>query len=69
MRRGLIGTVPVEEDGSAYFKLEPGVPVFFQAVDENGLAVQSMPLNYVIPGQEYLSCQGCHEPRTLYRLT
>ncbi|NLM68681.1 MAG: hypothetical protein GX177_01595 [Firmicutes bacterium] len=62
--RGLIGTVPVEEDGSAYFKLEPGVPVFFQAVDENGLAVQSMrSVTYVIPGQEYLSCQGCHEPR------
>ncbi|HHX02421.1 MAG TPA: hypothetical protein GX739_07135 [Firmicutes bacterium] len=62
--RGLIGTVPVEEDGSAYFKLEPGIPVFFQAVDEDGLALQSMrSVTYAIPGQEYLSCQGCHEPR------
>lgn len=62
--RGLIGTVPVEEDGSAYFKLEPGIPVFFQAVDEEGLAVQSMrSAAYVVPGQEFLSCQGCHEPR------
>ncbi len=62
--RGLLGTVPVESDGSVYFKLPTGIPVFFQAVDENGLAVQSMrSVTHVIPGQEFLSCQGCHEPR------
>ena len=34
--RGVLGTVPVEEDGSAYFLLPPGVEVYFQALDERG---------------------------------
>jgi hypothetical protein len=59
----LIGTVPVAEDGSAFFRVPSGVPVFFQALDEQGLAVQTMrTLTYVMPGQT-LSCVGCHEPR------
>src|SRR5690606_106799 len=37
--------------------------VFFQALDEKGMAVQTMrSLTYVLPGQT-LSCVGCHEPR------
>jgi hypothetical protein len=37
--------------------------VYFQALDEKGLAVQSMRSDtYVRPGQR-LTCQGCHEPR------
>jgi hypothetical protein len=59
----ILGTVPVEEDGSAHFWVPSGVPVFFQALDEGGLAVQTMrSLTYVQPG-EALSCIGCHEPR------
>ena len=61
--RQVLGTVPVEEDGSAYFKMPVNVPVYFQALDENGLAVQSMRSDaYVHPG-EVLLCQGCHEDR------
>jgi hypothetical protein len=61
--RGVLGTVPVEEDGSAHFILPAGKPVYFQALDERGLAVQSMmSAAYVHPG-ERLTCQGCHEPR------
>jgi hypothetical protein len=61
----LLGTVPVEEDGSAYFHVPSGVPVFFQAIDSNGLAVQTMrTLTYVQPGQT-LGCIGCHESRNL----
>jgi len=60
--RAVLGTVPVEADGSAYFHLPVGVPVFFQALDGCGLAVQSMrSCTYVHPGQR-LVCQGCHEP-------
>jgi len=59
----VLGTVPVEKDGSAYFRVPSGIPVFFQALDENGLAVQTMrSLTYVQPGQT-LSCIGCHESR------
>ncbi|MBE3070020.1 MAG: discoidin domain-containing protein [Planctomycetes bacterium] len=59
----LLGTVPVEEDGSAYFRAPSGISVFFQAVDADGLALQTMrSLTYVWPGQT-LSCIGCHESR------
>jgi hypothetical protein len=41
------------------------VPVFFQALDEKGLALQTMrTLTYVQAGQT-LSCIGCHESREL----
>ncbi|MCU0959810.1 MAG: discoidin domain-containing protein [Pirellulaceae bacterium] len=59
----VLGTVPVEADGSAYFSLPSGLPVFFQALDADGLALQTMrSLTYVQPGQT-LSCIGCHESR------
>ncbi|MCX6865717.1 MAG: hypothetical protein NTV46_05750 [Verrucomicrobia bacterium] len=59
----VLGTVPVEADGSAYFLVPSGVPVFFQALDESGLAVQSMrTLTYAMPGQTQ-ACIGCHEHR------
>ncbi len=59
----VLGTVPVEEDGSAHFRVPSGVPVFFQALDEEGTAVQTMrSLTYVLPG-ESRSCIGCHESR------
>ncbi|NUQ62660.1 MAG: discoidin domain-containing protein [Pirellulales bacterium] len=67
--RAVLGTVPVEADGSVYFEAPVGMPIYFQAVDERGLAVQSMrSATYVHPG-ERMTCQGCHErkhqpPRT-----
>lgn len=62
--RASLGTVPVYEDGSAHFVLPPRVPVYFQALDEKGLAIQSMKSAiYTHPG-ESLTCQGCHEPKT-----
>jgi len=61
----VLGTVPVKEDGSAYFHVPSGVPVFFQALDQRGLAVQTMrSLTYIQPGQT-LSCVGCHESREI----
>jgi len=59
----ILGTVPVESDGSAFFRVPSGVPVFFQALDATGAAVQTMrTLTYAMPGQT-LSCVGCHEHR------
>ncbi len=59
----VLGTVPVESDGSAYFRVPAGVSLFFQALDEKGMAVRTMRTAvYVQPGQ-VVSCVGCHEPR------
>jgi len=59
----VLGTVPVEKDGSAHFRVPSGIPVFFQALDADGVSVQTMrSLTYVQPN-ETLSCVGCHESR------
>ena len=59
--RMLLGTVPVEPDGSAYFRAPAGKPLYFQAVDAAGRAVQTMrSVTYLQPG-ERRSCVGCHE--------
>ncbi|MDR1962601.1 MAG: NPCBM/NEW2 domain-containing protein [Planctomycetaceae bacterium] len=61
--RKVLGTVPVEPDGSVRFELPVDVPVYFQALDEEGVAVQTMrSATYVKPG-ETLTCLGCHEGR------
>jgi len=63
LARGVLGTVPVEEDGSVYFKVPTGTAIYFQALDEKGEAVQTMRSDtYVHPG-ERLSCIGCHESK------
>ena len=60
----ILGTVPVEKDGSAYFRVPARKAVLFQALDEQGRAVQTMySLTYVQPG-ERVSCVGCHEHGT-----
>ena len=60
----VLGTVPVEPDGSAHFRAPAGIPLAFQALDELGQAVQIMrSVTYLQPG-ESCSCVGCHEPRT-----
>ena len=59
----VLGTVPVEQDGSAHFRVPAGVIVFFQALDEHGMAIQTMKTTtHVQPGQ-VLGCVGCHEHR------
>ena len=58
-----LGVVPVEEDGSVYCEAPVGKPIYFQLLDEKGMAVQSMrSATYVHPG-ERLSCLGCHEDK------
>jgi hypothetical protein len=58
-----LGVVPVEEDGSVYCEAPVGKALYFQLLDENGMAIQSMrSATYVHPG-EHLSCVGCHEDK------
>jgi len=60
----ILGTVPVEPDGSASFEVPPLRGLFFVALDEHGLAVKRMQsYTMVMPG-ETQGCAGCHEPRT-----
>jgi hypothetical protein len=60
--RMLLGTVPVESDGSAYFRAPARKPLYFQAVDAEGRAVHTMrSAVYLQPG-ERRGCVGCHEP-------
>jgi hypothetical protein len=58
-----LGIVPVEPDGSVYCEAPVGKPIYFQLLDEKGMAVHSMrSATYVHPG-ERMVCQGCHEDK------
>ena len=60
----VLGTVPVEDDGSAYFEVPAARPVFFVALDKDDLSVKRMQsFTTVMPG-ETEGCVGCHEHRT-----
>jgi hypothetical protein len=61
--RHVLGTVPVEADGSAHFTVPAHRSIFFQALDEDGLAVQSMRSATYLHQGEHLACVGCHEPK------
>ena len=58
-----IGIVKVEDDGSAYFKVPAGTPVFFQALDENYCEVRRMRSFFTMQRGEFRGCMGCHETR------
>lgn len=57
----VLGTVPVEEDGSATFRIPANVPIAIQPLDEQGRAVQLMRSWLVGKQGESVSCFGCHE--------
>jgi len=61
--RAILGTVPVEPDGSARFIVPARKPILFQALDSDGFAYQTMrSVTYLQPG-ERVACVGCHENR------
>ncbi len=59
----VLGEAQVYEDGSASFIVPARTPVYFQAIDEDGRAVQSMRSWATLQGGETLSCIGCHASR------
>ena len=59
--RAFLGTVPVEEDGSAHFRVPAGKPLYFQAVDAEGKAVRTMLSEVYLQPGENRGCVGCHE--------
>ena len=60
----IIGTVPVERDGSAYMELPASRSLFFVALDENDLSVKRMQSFVTVQPGETTACVGCHEQRT-----
>ncbi len=62
--RRVLGTVPVEPDGSALFHIPANTPISLQPLDAEGKALQLMRSWLVgMPG-ERVSCVGCHEPQS-----
>jgi mono/diheme cytochrome c family protein len=59
----IVGTVPIEADGSAYFELPALRSFFFVALDENDLSVKRMQSFMTVQPGETTSCVGCHEQR------
>ena len=57
----ILGSVPVEEDGSVLFRIPANTPISIQPVDAEGKALQLMrSWTTAMPG-EMVSCVGCHE--------
>jgi hypothetical protein len=72
----ILGTAPVDADGSAYFSVPADRFVYFQLLDADGMMVQSMRSGTIVRPGEVTGCVGCHEdrrtavphsPRTAYR--
>jgi hypothetical protein len=61
--RAILGTVPVEPDGSARFLVPARKPILFQALDRQGFAYQTMRSTTSVQPGETVSCVGCHENR------
>ncbi len=59
----LVGTVPVEPDGSAHFEVPALQSVFFVALDAEDRPVKRMHSFATVQPGETTSCVGCHEPR------
>ncbi len=59
----ILGTVPVQPDGSACFELPAETFVYFQLLDENGMMIQSMRSGTIVQPGEVTGCVGCHEAR------
>jgi len=57
----IIGTVPLDPDGSACFRVPARTPLAVQALDAEGKAVQLMRSWFTAQPGEVLSCVGCHE--------
>jgi len=57
----IVGTVPVEPDGSAMFRAPANTPLSLQPLDADGKAVQRMRSWLTAMPGETLACVGCHE--------
>ncbi len=61
--RAVLGTVPLEEDGSVRFIVPAGKPILFQVLDREGFAWRTMRSTTSLMPGERVSCVGCHESK------
>ncbi len=59
----ILGTVPVEADGSVYLSVPANRYVYFQALDANKRMLQSMRSGTIVQPGEMQGCVGCHDSR------
>jgi len=59
----ILGTVPVEPDGSAYFAVPAEKFVYFQLLDADGMMIHSMRSGTFVQPGEQTGCIGCHDHR------
>jgi len=59
----ILGTVPIEEDGSAQFTVPADRNVYFQVLDCRRREIQRMRSVVCLKAGEYRTCIGCHEHR------
>lgn len=57
----ILGTVPLEADGSASFEIPANTPVAVQVLDKDNKAIQLMRSWFTAMPGEHVSCAGCHE--------
>jgi len=61
--KGVLGVVPVEEDGSAGFQAPAGKVLYFQVLDADYNEIQRMRSVMQLQPGEKRGCVGCHENR------
>jgi hypothetical protein len=61
----IVGEMPVESDGSAAFIVPARKPLYFQLIDANGCAIQSMRSWVTLQPGERFPCYGCHEDKNV----
>ncbi len=61
----ILGTVPVEKDGSAHFRVPVDTPLYFQILDENFMELRRMRSFISFQPGEVRGCVGCHETRAV----
>ena len=59
----ILGTIPVEPDGSAHAELPAMRSLFFVALDANDMSVKRMQSFLTVQPGETVGCLGCHEQR------
>lgn len=58
-----VGLVRVGNDGSAFFKVPAGTPIYLQALDANYCEIRRMRTSFTLQRGEFRGCTGCHESR------
>ena len=58
-----LGDAEIYADGSASFKVPARTPLYFQVLDGNGHAIQTMRSWSTLQPGEHFSCIGCHEDK------